>query len=1051
MESQASFVLNSLSLRDSNHLNIKYAAAGVDQECQVDLDEYLGATEGKFVVRGRDFSRNAKDIKLVNDVLHATLKSSNGVWWRDQIGIDVELLTDAGPPTLTFRSLDFMRLKGCRNVRVIDGFLLTCEILQNDFTYADAWVDLDVFLGNVRGGLSRHGVGFWKGSTNVVVVGSTLYADMKNREGVVCRSSIKLTDILEVRGRLLAPLRTTIKPESYDFESVRDTVSERHWLPFGGNCRLICHRTERKWYLIAHCPAPDGVIRESAIDLSMISSGYYYLMLKNYSQPTVSDGSEFAAIPTLENGRLTAPYVVSPLQELTFAIDWARPRELALKTIDLKQVLVNSRGRLNFTAGSHCLGCRHLFWAGYLYNTDVRRIPIDTDAISRKENRKSCALCQLIYDATQSYCRGNTITCDAWLESKARTPDIIHHPNITELVIKRTKKNSRFNLLSRAAQKVETTRLTIFLEPGGKEYYAKGIPDHLRTLRINPMPGYIYPLRRWDIVQSWIAECVRDHKKCRDDAGAELPSRWLDIGTKQHPVIRVVTSTKGQMGTYACLSHCWGGKIQCTLNELTMEKFSTSIPESILPSIFREAISISRRLGIGRLWIDSLCIQQDSLEDWQDESSKMGQYYSNCFICIAATSSPNSSGSLNIDRNPEVPVIRATGRDAQTGPFALVAIPSDTGLDIEHFVRTDDKHELTAKFPLMSRAWCMQERWLSPRTLHFCEREVIFECSTTTTCECGRVTEEIKHDGQAAALLFPSRSIIKDKHWIDIITEYSTRDLTYATDRLVALSGLAADVQNRHMYIYKDGDGDTGIPRYLAGLWREELGVYMSWFVGEALFVIKTEQGASNAKADIPTFRSKPADYLGPSWSWVSVLDPVSYPQSYAAETQFRLLTAHVSLASNNPFGRVREGCYLRLRGFVKETSWAVRRRESGREDFILRDIVGTQALDRENVRGIRFSLDCSLTDLGPGEQLSVLPLIQTHTKHWGLDSRVAQRGPSWAKSCLVLRKADGASLPGLGNGNVYQRIGYTEYGSFQDGVRDKECNSYQEQDIVLM
>jgi hypothetical protein len=41
---------------------------------------------------------------------------------------------------------------------------------------------------------------------------------------------------------------------------------------------------------------------------------------------------------------------------------------------------------------------------------------------------------------------------------------------------------------------------------------------------------------------------------------------------------------------------------------------------SVLPQNFRNAVEISRRLGMQHLWIDSLCIIQDSDEDWQEQS-----------------------------------------------------------------------------------------------------------------------------------------------------------------------------------------------------------------------------------------------------------------------------------------------------------------------------------------------------------------------------------------------------------------------------------------------
>ncbi|KAH8653180.1 hypothetical protein BGZ60DRAFT_362419, partial [Tricladium varicosporioides] len=57
-----------------------------------------------------------------------------------------------------------------------------------------------------------------------------------------------------------------------------------------------------------------------------------------------------------------------------------------------------------------------------------------------------------------------------------------------------------------------------------------------------------------------------------------------------------------------------------------------------LPLAFQHAITITRKLCIRYIWIDSLCILQDSLIGWETEFSKMASIYQNSYITIAATS-----------------------------------------------------------------------------------------------------------------------------------------------------------------------------------------------------------------------------------------------------------------------------------------------------------------------------------------------------------------------------------------------------------------------------
>ncbi|KAH6681646.1 hypothetical protein B0J14DRAFT_430609, partial [Halenospora varia] len=52
-----------------------------------------------------------------------------------------------------------------------------------------------------------------------------------------------------------------------------------------------------------------------------------------------------------------------------------------------------------------------------------------------------------------------------------------------------------------------------------------------------------------------------------------------------------------------------------------------STPEEDLTRTFVESINFAVSLGFRYLWIDVLCIIQDSIADWQVESSKIGDIY----------------------------------------------------------------------------------------------------------------------------------------------------------------------------------------------------------------------------------------------------------------------------------------------------------------------------------------------------------------------------------------------------------------------------------------
>lgn len=70
------------------------------------------------------------------------------------------------------------------------------------------------------------------------------------------------------------------------------------------------------------------------------------------------------------------------------------------------------------------------------------------------------------------------------------------------------------------------------------------------------------------------------------------------------------------------------------------------IPWELLPTTFRDAIQVTKGLGIRYLWIDSLCIIQDDDVDWKEESSKMASIYQNSFLTICATAAPDDEAGL---------------------------------------------------------------------------------------------------------------------------------------------------------------------------------------------------------------------------------------------------------------------------------------------------------------------------------------------------------------------------------------------------------------------
>ena len=485
-----------------------------------------------------------------------------------------------------------------------------------------------------------------------------------------------------------------------------------------------------------------------------------------------------------------------------------------------------------------------------------------------------------------------------------------------------------------------------------------------------------------------------------------------------------------------------------------------------LPRTYRDAVSACRYLGLRYLWIDSLCILQDSKADWQVESPKMIRYYGQCYVCIAATNVSGSDAGLEIVNRPKA--IRATGVDHEGVSYSLVAYQSHLVKPIPHFSRAD-KSTVQSNFPLMSRAWVLQERWLAPRTLHFCGRELVFECTEGLKCECGHAEDSFMlqiggDEGRVMEVENMKDGVVLKRRrgteikWTQFVSAYSSLNLTFGTDRLPAISGLARDFADRRTANHPG--------RYLAGLWSNNLHEQLIWFVGEPLLRYRdkpaTDNKDSNTVVSPVAQNSKMNKYVGPSWSWCSIFETVRYRGWDSNSTlQCEILDHGVTLDGTDEYGAVAPDCSLTMRGRLSRSAWSVIRGEDATE-YVLSDFIGTQRLDRYEAPGIRFLPDYTITNADPhqlslNEDLFVLPVVGRGVQlvQWSYnlnDKAAVEKELEFAgrvrnNMCLVLRKlaSEKYAMP------VYERVGFTEFANVRAGAENEDPNRYVDETFVIM
>lgn len=331
----------------------------------------------------------------------------------------------------------------------------------------------------------------------------------------------------------------------------------------------------------------------------------------------------------------------------------------------------------------------------------------------------------------------------------------------------------------------------------------------------------------------WIETCNKDHEGCHSKETPLLPTRVLDVGSSPSSQVVKLVETSGQRAQYIALSHCWGESNSFMTTRTTIEDMKSGFWPEQAPATLQDAIKVTRQLGICYLWIDSLCIIQGDTTDWEIESSRMGGIYRNAYLTIAASRAAGDSEGFLKPRPPACSALKVVSPSGDSTHIYLR--PQESAYD------SDD--------PLDTRAWALQERYLSRRQLRFSKNKIIWQCQTSMWDEGDR-DDYIRRGGSGYTITRLLDHPFSDVEWYFMVSfRYSKRQLSHELDRLPALSGLASIVAEHKNW------------RYCAGIWWEDIGYGICW--------VTTSPPPK-----------RPDYYIAPSWSWASVIGPITFPDT---------------------------------------------------------------------------------------------------------------------------------------------------------------------------
>lgn len=378
-------------------------------------------------------------------------------------------------------------------------------------------------------------------------------------------------------------------------------------------------------------------------------------------------------------------------------------------------------------------------------------------------------------------------------------------------------------------------------------------------------------------IKRWLSTCECVQKAQTAGQGRFKPSRVVDIGDSPGADVLVTSTSELDITSYACLSYVWGGPQAPTCSTSNfLPSQSWMIPYGRIPAAFRDAFTVARSLGIRYVWIDSLCIIQDSPEDLRAELLDLPNIFKYAELTICASSSKNPRDGF-LQQRPDHSERQIT-----------IELPEGSSGTV--YMDTYNWHEPKVPEPLSQRAWAFQERHISPRLLEYGWRTSRWVCH----CQYGysgrkMLRIESKHDAAHPkakhnykyftlfSFLNPpgarwiSPALLDEDAffcWIAIVEEYSSRSLTFPEDRLTAISGIAMEVQR-----------STGL-RYLAGVWdHERLPSFIQWKIVSPL----SERQA------------RPESRRAPSWSWAAIDASVTFQASKNILESFKIVQVEVS------------------------------------------------------------------------------------------------------------------------------------------------------------
>ena len=220
-----------------------------------------------------------------------------------------------------------------------------------------------------------------------------------------------------------------------------------------------------------------------------------------------------------------------------------------------------------------------------------------------------------------------------------------------------------------------------------------------------------------DLITGWLKTCEHEHTtwcKARLSHSLVVPSfRVIDV-------TKASILPESSYCRYLALSYVWG-KLHVNTDYLCLTQANHAELEKpgaiirhikLLPDTIKDAIDLCMYLNEKYLWIDSLCIIQDSPTEQKEQMSNMSTIYGHAALTIVAAAGDDANAGLPGVRS-DLP--RRSTPTARIQSLNLTALPKASEFEVN-----------ASRWN--TRAWTFQERTLSTRLLRFTKNSITFEC-----------------------------------------------------------------------------------------------------------------------------------------------------------------------------------------------------------------------------------------------------------------------------------------------------------------------------------